>query len=140
MAEQKEEDEREPVRISSDLMETVNGSKLVIFKGNVVAVRGGLTIFSDELRIVNFQDTGKIEKMTASGNVRLKYGGRMASADKAIYYNNEERIDLLGNPKVWEGENRISGEVISLFLREDRSLVKGGENVRVEAVYYPSKK
>jgi lipopolysaccharide export system protein LptA len=130
----------EPIRISSDLMETANRSNLVIFRGNVVVVRGDLTIKSDELQIYNSEGLGKIEKMIARGNVWLKYKGRVASAEKAIYYNTEEKIELVGKPKVEEGGNQISGEVMLLFLREDRSVVKGDGEVRVNVVYYPAEK
>lgn len=127
----------EPIRISSDLMETENRSRLVIFRGNVVAVRGDLTINSDQLRIVNFQSSGNMEKMIAEGNVRLNYKGRVALAEKAIYYSKEEKVELLGNPRAWEGDNQVRGEIMLLFLQDDRSIVKGNEKVRVHVVYYP---
>lgn len=130
----------DPTRISSDLMETESGSKTVIFKGNVVVTRGDLTMNSDQLRIINFQESGKMEKMIATGNVRLRYKGRMAYAEQAIYYYEEDKLELLGTPRAVEGDNEISGEVMLLFLRENRTIVKGSRDARVNVVYYPREK
>jgi len=126
-----------PIKISSELMETEDGSRVVVFKGNVIAVRGHLTLNSDELRIVNFQSSGQMEKMVATGNVRLNYGERVAYADKAVYFNKEDKVELYGNPRVLDGENQITGEVMELFLKEGKSVVRGSKDVRVKVVFYP---
>ena len=132
--------DNEPIRVSSDLMESESGTGLVIFKGNVVVTRGELTIKSDELRIVNYQSSGAMEKMIATGNVRLQDKNRAAYAEKAIYYNKEEKVELLGNPRVEDGDNIITGEVMVLFLKDEKSIVKGSKDVRVNVVFHPQEK
>lgn len=130
----------EPIHVSSDLMESESGTGLVIFKGNVVVTRGELTIKSDELRIVNYQSSGAIEKIIATGNVRLQDKNRAAYAEKAIYYNKEEKVELRGSPRVEDGDNLITGEVMILFLRDEKSIVKGSNDARVNVVFYPRSK
>jgi lipopolysaccharide export system protein LptA len=38
---------------------------------------------------------------------------------------------------VWQEENVVSGDTITIFLSQDRSVVQGGRQERVKAVFYP---
>jgi lipopolysaccharide export system protein LptA len=38
---------------------------------------------------------------------------------------------------VWRDDNVVTGERITIFLAEDRSVVEGGQQERVKAVFYP---
>jgi lipopolysaccharide export system protein LptA len=38
---------------------------------------------------------------------------------------------------VWQEDNVVSGETITIFLSQDRSVVQGGRQERVKAVFYP---
>jgi lipopolysaccharide export system protein LptA len=44
---------------------------------------------------------------------------------------------LSGNARVWQDDNVVSGETITIFLSQDRSVVQGGTQERVKAVFYP---
>ena len=44
---------------------------------------------------------------------------------------------LIGNARVWQEDNVVSGETITIFLSQDRSVVQGGQQERVKAVFYP---
>jgi lipopolysaccharide export system protein LptA len=44
---------------------------------------------------------------------------------------------LSGNARVWQDENVVSGDTITIFLAQDRSVVQGGRQERVKAVFYP---
>jgi len=38
---------------------------------------------------------------------------------------------------VWQEDNVVTGERITIYLAEDRSVVEGGKQERVKAVFYP---
>jgi lipopolysaccharide export system protein LptA len=38
---------------------------------------------------------------------------------------------------VWRDDNVVTGERITIYLAEDRSVVEGGQQERVKAVFYP---
>jgi lipopolysaccharide export system protein LptA len=38
---------------------------------------------------------------------------------------------------VWRDDNVVTGERITIYLAEDRSVVEGGKEERVKAVFYP---
>ena len=49
----------------------------------------------------------------------------------------EQKIILTGKPKVWQGNNMVSGEKIEIFLEQDRIVVEGKKD-RVNVVIYPN--
>ena len=53
--------------------------------------------------------------------------GRVALSNRAFYYSKEEKIVLTGDARIIENENQLGGERITLFMREDRSIVEGGQ-------------
>jgi len=61
----------------------------------------------------------------------------VATGDKAVYYTQDEKIVLLGNPQLWRGNNSLKGQEIVFYLKDNRAVVDGGSQ-RVEAVIYPS--
>ncbi len=82
----------------------------------------------------------KIIRIEAQGKVRIVQGDRIATGDKAIYYTQDDKIVLMGNPQLWRGENSLKGHEIVFYLKENRAMVEGDPNKRVEAVIYPSQK
>jgi lipopolysaccharide export system protein LptA len=56
----------------------------------------------------------------------VRQEGRVALANKAVYYSKEEKIVLTGEPHIIENENKLGGERITLFMRSERSIVEGG--------------
>lgn len=129
------------ITINSDRMEADNKNYVYIFTGNVVSERGDYIIKTDRLEVFNKKDQSGIDKIVAVGNVRIIRGGRSASGDRAVYYEDEAKIVLTGNARAWEGDNLVTGEEMTLYLNEDRSIVKGGKSARVNAtIYYRPKK
>jgi lipopolysaccharide export system protein LptA len=41
---------------------------------------------------------------------------------------------------VWQGADLVSGERITLFVKEDRSIIEGSKDKRVSATIYPKTK
>jgi lipopolysaccharide export system protein LptA len=54
-------------------------------------------------------------------------------AEKAIFYQNDEKVVLTGNPKVKQENYFVEGSRIILFLKEKRHVVEGS----VKAVIFP---
>ncbi len=68
----------------------------------------------------------------ATGHVQIEKDGGTATCQKAIYYEQEAKIVLTGNPIAWQNGNRVSGKVITLYLTDDRSVVEGESRVFLE--------
>ena len=119
-----------PIDITSDSVETFTKDNLILFKGNVMARQKDMVIYADSLEAVIIEDGKGIEKVIADGRVKIQQGVRVASCQKAIFYNLDKRVVLTGDPKVWEGDNIVSGEEIIFDIEQNRIEVKGGASGR----------
>jgi lipopolysaccharide export system protein LptA len=120
----------EPIDITSDRVETFSKENLIVFKGNVMARQKDIVIYSDSLEATIFEDGKGIEKVIAGGNVKIQQGLRVAHCQKAVFYNRDQKVVLTGDPKVWEGDNLVSGEEIIFDITRNRVEVKGGPKER----------
>ncbi len=127
----------QPIDIISDRVETYSKENLIIFKGNVMARQKDFVIYADSIEAVIIEDGKGIEKVIAGGNVKIQQGVRVASCQKAIFYNLDQKVILTGNPRVWEGNNVVSGDEIIFDIEKNRIEVKGGSGQRGKAKIYP---
>lgn len=128
---------RQPVEITADRMEADDAAKSLVFIGNAVARQEGVTINADRLTIYYAAQGGDVDRIVAEGNVRIVQGNRLATGGRAEYFRLEERMVLTGSPKVSEEKNSVQGHEIVLFIKENRSVVTGGRDGRVNAVFQP---
>ena len=129
-----------PIQIKSNELVSDSASKTATFVGKVVARQGDVAIYSERLVISYGAANQDVEKVEAFGNVRIVQGSRHGEAAHAIYDNKGGKIILDGNPKVSQGNNVITGKVITYFVDEQRSVVTGSPESRVEAVIHPKEK
>lgn len=127
----------EPIRIKSDELLTDNSRKMATFSGNVVARQGDVTIYADKLVVSYSQESGAISTAEVFGNVRIVQGNRRAQSAHGIYDAKLAKITLDGNPRVFQGDDVISGKLITYYLDEARSEVTSGPGERVDAVIHP---
>ena len=66
----------------------------------------------------------------------MNQGGREMTGDKAVFDGLKETIIVSGNTVVRDGKNSISGDRITIYVKEDRSVVENTEG-RVKAVIFP---
>lgn len=73
-----------------------------------------------------------VSMIEATGRVTIEKGDGRATCRKAVYYEDGEKIVLTGDPVAWQGGTRVSGEKMTMYLAEDRSVVEGGTQVVIE--------
>ena len=79
----------------------------------------------------------RVVRGVATGNVRIiTRDCRMGTAKRAEYYDDEQRVVLIGSARVWREDNVVTGERITMYLAEDRNVVDGGPGGRVKGVFY----
>jgi lipopolysaccharide export system protein LptA len=118
--------EREPLVITSNSMEADKLGDMVTFTGNVILKKEGMTLTSDSLIVFYNVRSKAIREINAYGNVVVRKEGRTAFSNKASYFSREEKIVLIGDARVVENENQLGGETITIFMRDERSVVEGG--------------
>ncbi|MBJ6725932.1 lipopolysaccharide transport periplasmic protein LptA [Geomesophilobacter sediminis] len=130
----------EPLKIKSNELHADNEKKTAVFEGKVVARQGDMTLLADRVVISYGADGHELSRVEAFGNVRIHQGTRQAFGSHATYDNKARKIILDGSPKVLQGEDVITGKVITYYVDEQKSEVTGGPNERVEAVIHPGGK
>lgn len=137
-----------PVKITSDTMTYTQKGDQVVFKGSVYVIRQDIELWSDTLTVFLekkessknatqsvVDEQGSIKKIIAQGNVRIKADkGRSGTCGKATYEADKDLLTMEIDPILMEGANKIQGEVIKLYIKENRSEVLGGKG-RVEAIF-----
>ena len=127
-----------PVTVDADQLENIQKEGLVVFTGNVVATQNSSTQWADRMEVYLDDKGDRIVRTISTGNVRIiTRDCRSGTAKRAEYYDAEQRVVLIGNARVWRDDNVVTGERITIFLAEDRSVVEGGQQERVKAVFYP---
>lgn len=127
-----------PVTVDADQLENIQKEGLVVFTGNVVATQNNSTQWADRMEVYLDDKGDRIVRTVSTGNVRiLTRDCRSGTAKRAEYYDAEQRVVLIGNARVWREDNVVTGERITIYLAEDRSVVEGGQQERVKAVFYP---
>ena len=137
-----------PIDIKSDSLEIDNKRSIVVFLGNVEAKRDDIIINCQKIELFyknppkENQGTEKIQtevrEIIATEKVSISTpDGGLATAEKAVYNQTDEQIILTGKPVIKQGSDFVEGSKITLFLKEDRSIVEGSEKNRARAVLFP---
>ena len=130
-------DGKQPVTVDSDRMERFGKEGLIIFTGNVVARHDNSVQYADRMEVYLDEKGDKILRSVSTGNVRIVTKDcKTGTAVRAEYFDLEQRVVLLGNARVWQDDNVVSGETITIHMAQDRNVVTGGKQDRVKAVFY----
>ncbi|HXC61115.1 MAG TPA: LptA/OstA family protein [Nitrospiria bacterium] len=133
-----------PISITSEHMMVRNLENHVVFEGNVHVQKEDFQMDADQMT-VNFASGGRgdtlpadalqtnrsvtekrsVSTIDASGHVKIIKGDRRATSQIAVYDQVAEKVTLTGNPVSWEKDYKVSGTKITIFLKENRSLVEG---------------
>jgi lipopolysaccharide export system protein LptA len=71
--------------------------------------------------------------MVAVGQVFIRRGEQAATAERATFFENEQKAVLTGNPHAWEGTTEVWGEEMVFLLAEGSMIVMGGaQRVRMQ--------
>ena len=131
------------VDIEADQMEILDQQKQAVFKGNVKAVRGKVTLNCDNL-VVSYVETADAqgEKKTdvttldATGNVVILNGAQTVTGTTAHMDVKANKVTVKGNVKVVEGKTVINGQQLFVDLDTNKSEITGG---RVKGSFVPGK-
>ena len=140
-----------PTRITAQRMTYAQSENAAIFEHDVYVKRADLELWSDKL-VATLQPTGgaasaspdgglgssQIERRVATGKVRFIYAGKYnGTCGKATYISSQDVIILEDKPVVAQEGSTLQGEVIRLYLKDNRSEVQGARGRPVEMLFTP---
>ena len=138
----------QPIDIQSDTLEVLDDEKRAIFRGNVEAVQGSMTLRSREL-LVNYDggeglsgSNSRITKIRADGKVLITTEkNQTATSDWAIFDVKTQLVTIGGNVVLSQGENVIKGDRLVIDLKTGRSRFENegqvAEKKRVRGIFKP---
>ncbi len=139
-AKRRGDDKNAPVTVDADRLESMQKEGLVIFTGSVIARQNTAIQYADRMEVYLHASGDRIARTGSTGSGRIiTKDCRTGTAKRAEYYDAEQRVVLIGDARVWQEENVVTGERITIFLAEDRSVVEGAKQERVKAVFYPKR-
>jgi len=112
------------VTITSRTMEADNRAHRAVFSGDVVADMEGTRIQSEQMEVFYNGESGQVERILCSGEVKVIKDARVILADEATYSGEEEKITFHGSPRIMEGENLVTGSTIVYYPKADRLIVE----------------
>jgi lipopolysaccharide export system protein LptA len=133
----RQDDRSQPVTVDSDRMERFGKESLIIFSGNVVARQNNSVQYADRMEVYLDEKGDRILRTVSTGSVRIVTRDcKTGTAKRAEYFDLEQRVVLIGDARVWQDDNVVSGDTITIFLAQDRNVVQGGKQDRVKAIFY----
>ncbi len=143
--------------ITSQRMTVRNKDHQAVFEGKVelkkVLARGSLIVRSDVMIVFytppppdrsekapgsqqseppSQNKNVSVSRIEATGDVKIEKEDGRATCGKAVYYQDQQKIVLTGNPVAWQKGNRVTGKTITMFLDDDRTIVEGGTRLMLE--------
>ncbi len=91
-----------------------------LFQNNVVVKQKDMTIYADNF-LVNFNNQNRgIDKAKAYPDVKIVQGDRVATCERAYLLNREQKIVLVGRPKVTQGNDIVEAKVVIFYTAQNK--------------------
>jgi len=117
-------------RITSDRMEMNWSKNVAVFIGNALLVDEDGRVEADRMEvflIASEKDKNEnredIEKVIATGNVKITAPERRTKSGKAVFYKIKDILVLDDNPEVWQKGTCFTGGRITFDLKNDTMVI-----------------
>lgn len=117
---------RAPVDIDAGRIVAQERQDRVIFSGDVVVTQAGLTVRADRMQL-NYLNASTLElqRITATGGVSVARGDERATGSTGVYDFGRRIITLVGDVRLRQGPNTLSGGRLVIDLDTGISSVDG---------------
>jgi len=140
---------KEKIHVTADSLSSENNARFAEFTGNVQVTQGDFIIKSDSLKIFYKESGGEkkagttesIEKIIATGNVKIESEETTALSQQAEYDTNTMIMVLTGeDSRVFDKKNSVTGSKITFNRKDGLVKAEGDRKKRVNAVFFPAEK
>ena len=122
------------VDLVADSAEVDDAEGISIYRGDVVLTRGTLRIGGDVMHVYA-NDDGQLERVTVDGapatyrQTLADAATRHAEAPRMEYFAaGPERLILRQGGRLWQGDNTVTGQVITHYPQDDRTVAERGDD------------
>ena len=129
---------RDPIAVTADAMEFDYRTRVLTYKGNVVVTQADMKLEANSVTVALDEHVdNRVKEVVADGHVRVSQGARWATGGRAVFDQAQNLVKLSDNAELHDGPNEVKGDVVTVYLDEQRSEVTGGKG-RVSAKLFPS--
>lgn len=128
-------DSSQPVEITADSLSVDQARGAAVFEGNVVVGQGTLRLAAERIDVsyATTGETGRIDRLEATGKVTLTNGAEAAEAGTAVYEVATGTVLMEGDVLLTQGQNALSGERLRIDLGSGTARMEG----RVRTIFQP---
>ena len=122
-----------PTVITSDQLEFDYQSFVALFDGHVVVTDPEFVLKTDRM-LVTFENSNDVKRVDCIGNVDMVSDDIHAVCGRAVYTRDNALVVMSDEPVVTKGpDQRVAGQVINIWLDDERVEVKNGASVETRA-------
>ncbi len=122
-----------PVEVTSDSLSVDQATGAALFTGNVLAKQGDMRLSAGTIRVEYGTNGQGIDRLVASDGVTLVSPTDAAEASDAVYTIATGNVVMTGNVLLTQGTAAISGEKLTVNLKDGTGTVTG----RVKTIFTP---
>ena len=126
-----------PVDVTADRIEVQDRADRALFVGNVHATQAELTLDTDRLTVAYSSKAGatggntagsgvQIHRLDAAGGVVVHSPSETAKGDLGIYDLDRKLITIIGNVRLTQRDNVVTGQRLVIDLDSGRAVIDGG--------------
>lgn len=120
-----------PISVDAGVMNYAERDRIVHYEKTVKIVTTNTTIQGDKADFFLKEKNNEFDRLFAQGNVTINHLSKTGTGDQATFFGDDSRLVLEGKPKLSEpAQADILGNVLTLFLLDDRILIDGEEDGR----------
>ena len=114
----------EPTTIDARRLEVNYDQNVAVFVGDVVVVDPQLRLTADRLTVNFDPGSNRIARIDAEGRVEIRQADKNGAADSAVYTVDDGRIVLQGNARVYRERDLLTADRIIFFREEERMIAE----------------
>lgn len=108
------------IDIESEQAEFFFPKNEALFQNNVIVKQKDMTIYADNF-LVNYNSRNRaIDKAKAYPNVKIVQQDRVATCERAYLLNREQKIVLMGHPKVTQASDVVEAKVVIFYTAQNK--------------------
>lgn len=121
-------DTNAPVDVSAARIEVQDRTDRAIFAGDVRVTQGAMRLNAQRITVAYAGGTGSVQirRIDAVGGVSVTSGDQSARGDQALYDLPRRLITMVGNVRLAQGGNVLTGGRLVIDLTSGRATVEGG--------------
>ena len=113
------------ISITADQVEFDPQNKMATYKGRVTVKQENTSLQADRIEVYWVEGEEEINLIKVYDNIKILQEDKIITAEEGIYYHQDRKVILTGNPMTRQGKNWITGDKIIYYWDQGKVLIEG---------------